>query len=91
MYDQERSAAVRAIETSIHEISQTFKQLANLVTEQGERIQRIDQNLDFVNINLEAGQAQLTRYLRGISSNRALMLKLFVIIVLFIFIYAWFL
>jgi syntaxin 5 len=82
---------VRAIETSIHEISQTFRQLANLVTEQGERIQRIDQNLDFVNINLEAGQAQLTRYLRGMSSNRTLMLKLFAIIILFIFIYAWFL
>ena len=82
---------MRAIEATIQEISQTFRQLADMVVEQGERIERIDQNLDLTNANLEAGQFQLQKYLRGMSSNRALMLKLFAIMIVFIVIYFGFL
>ena len=91
MVDEERNVAVRAIEATIQEISQTFRQLADMVVEQGERIERIDQNLDLTNANLEAGQFQLQKYLRGMSSNRALMLKLFAIMIVFIVIYFGFL
>lgn len=82
---------MRAIESTINEISQTFRQLADLVVEQGERIERIDQNLDIVNSNLEAGHFQLQKYLKGMSSNRALMLKLFAVMLVFIVIYFGFL
>lgn len=82
---------MRAIEATIHEISQTFHQLANLVMEQGERIERIDQNLDLVNANLEGGHLQLQKYLRGMSSNRTLLLKLFAVMFVFIVIYFGFL
>lgn len=91
LYDQERSTAVKAIESTIQEISQIFSQLGNMVLEQGERIERIDQNIDYINTNMEAGHVQLNRYLRNLSGNRALMLKLFALMLVFIVVWALFL
>jgi syntaxin 5 len=53
-----------------------------MVHEQGEMAVRIDENVDETLTQVEAGQAQLLKYLNTISSNRWLLLKVFGIIML---------
>ena len=48
-----------------------------MVHEQGEMAVRIDENMDETFTQVEAGQAQLLKYLNTMSGNRWLMLKVF--------------
>jgi syntaxin 5 len=81
---------MRIIEGSIQELQQTFQRALALITEQGEQVERITVNLDVVQVNLEAGHAQLQRYMRALSTNRELLLKLFAIMAVFLIIYFYF-
>lgn len=54
------------------------------VHEQGEMAMRIDENVEDALGNVDAGQAQLLRYLNTISSNRWLILKVFFVLMLFL-------
>lgn len=74
---QDQSAAMRAVEASIQDLQQTFQRALALITEQGEHVERIALNIDAVDANLQAGHGQLERYLRGLNTNRDLILKLF--------------
>ena len=53
------------------------------VAEQGEMAQRIDENVDDTLGAVDAGQAQLLKYLSAISSNRFLILKVFAVLMAF--------
>ena len=53
------------------------------VHEQGEMATRIDENVDDTLANVDAGQAQLLKYLSAISSNRFLILKVFGVLLMF--------
>jgi syntaxin 5 len=44
---------------------------------------RIDENVDDTLANVDAGQAQLLKYLSAISSNRFLILKVFGVLLMF--------
>jgi t-SNARE complex subunit (syntaxin) len=86
-----RNTAIQGIEMAIQEIGAIYQQLAHMVSEQGEMVQRIDMNMEEMQLNVQRGQEQLLRYLRSISGNRGLIIKLFVVAIIFILIYAIFL
>lgn len=79
-----RNLAVQGIEATINELGAIYSQLAHMVAVQGEAVQRIDFNIDEVSLNVQRGQAELLRYLRSVSSNRWLMIKIFAVLVAFI-------
>lgn len=80
-YIQSRSTAIESIESTIAELGQIFMQLANMVAEQGETIQRIDADSHDIAANVGGAQRELLKYYASISSNRWLMLKIFGVII----------
>ncbi|QPG76028.1 hypothetical protein FOA43_003414 [Brettanomyces nanus] len=82
-YLQERNHAVETIESTINEVGGLFQQLATMVQEQGEVIQRIDNNVEDVSLNIGGAHRQLLKYYNNISSNRWLMIKVFGILIVF--------
>lgn len=86
-YLQERNRAVDTIESTIQEVGNLFHQLASMVQEQGEVIQRIDANVDDVDMNISGAQRELLKYFDRVKSNRWLAVKIFFII--FAFFLVW--
>ncbi|CAK7893275.1 integral membrane protein Sed5p [[Candida] anglica] len=82
-YLQERNRAVETIESTINEVGNLFQQLATMVSEQGEVIQRIDSNVEDINLNISGAQRELLKYYNHISSNRMLFLKIFGVLIVF--------
>ncbi|KAM9900474.1 hypothetical protein OXX79_005116 [Metschnikowia pulcherrima] len=86
-YLQQRNSAVETIEATINEVGNLFSQLATMVTEQGETIQRIDQNVEDIDMNISGAQRELLKYYTTISSNRWLFLKIFGVLLAFFFLW----
>ncbi|KAI1723941.1 SNARE domain-containing protein [Ditylenchus destructor] len=85
-YHRDRYNAMENIESSIAELGTIFRQLASLVSEQGEMITRIDTNVEDTVMNVEAAHHELLRYFNNISRNRWLIIKVFgVLMAFFIF------
>lgn len=82
-YLNSRSDAIVAIESTIHELGGIFAQLAEMVTQQGEMIQRIDANTDDVVSNVSGAQRELLKYWSRVSSNRWLVVKMFGVLMIF--------
>lgn len=76
-YIQERGQAIEAIERTISELGGIFGQLAQMVSEQSEMIQRIDTNTEDVVDNVEGAQRELLKYWGRVSGNRWLVAKMF--------------
>ncbi|KAG4304410.1 hypothetical protein PORY_002120 [Pneumocystis oryctolagi] len=74
-YINSRSSAIQNIESTIHELGSVFSQLAQMVAEQRETVQRISVNTDDVVNNVSSSQQELLKYYQRISNNRWLMLK----------------
>ncbi|WRX34079.1 Syntaxin-5 [Theobroma cacao] len=58
-YMQSRAEALHNVESTIHELSNIFTQLATMVSQQGELAIRIDENMDESLANVEGAQSQL--------------------------------
>jgi syntaxin 5 len=84
MYHSSRSQAVQNVQQRIGELGQMFQKMAVMVTAQEEMIQRIDHDVDDTAQNMENAQNQLLHYFNHISSNRALILKVFAILIFFV-------
>jgi len=82
-YLQSRGEAVTNIERTITELQGIFSQLATLVQEQGELINRIDHDIDETSINTNRAQNELLKYLSSVSSNRWLIVKIFLVAIFF--------
>ena len=76
-YIQARGEAIEAIERTINELGGIFGQLATMVSEQAEQIQRIDANTDDVVDNVQGAQRELMKYWNRVSGNRWLVAKMF--------------
>lgn len=63
---------------------------AGQVQEQGELAIRIDENVDDTLANVDSAQAQLLKYLNTISSNRWLVMKIFMVLLVFLVIFVVF-
>ncbi|PPQ71121.1 hypothetical protein CVT24_009857 [Panaeolus cyanescens] len=86
-YIQQRSTAIESIETTIAELGQIFTQLANMVAEQRETVQRIDADTHDIMSNVSGAQRELLKYYASISSNRWLMLKVFGVLIVFFLVF----
>ncbi|KAK3311507.1 t-SNARE [Chaetomium strumarium] len=82
-YIQQRGQAIEAIESTINELGSIFGQLAAMVSEQSEMIQRIDANTEDVVDNVEGAQKELLKYWSRVSSNRWLIAKMFGVLMIF--------
>ncbi|KAG2182799.1 hypothetical protein INT44_005779 [Umbelopsis vinacea] len=82
-YIESRSTAIESIESTIAELGTIFQQLATMVAEQRETVQRIEQNTEDIESNIIGANNQLLKYYKSVSSNRWLMIKIFVTIVFF--------
>eukprot|EP00262_Sarcandra_glabra_P011966 TRINITY_DN2975_c1_g1_i1.p1 TRINITY_DN2975_c1_g1~~TRINITY_DN2975_c1_g1_i1.p1 ORF type:complete len:343 (-),score=52.42 TRINITY_DN2975_c1_g1_i1:195-1223(-) len=89
-YMQSRAEALQNVESTIHELSNIFTQLATMVSQQGELAIRIDENMDDTLANVEGAQGALLKYLNSISSNRWLMIKIFFVLIVFLMIFLFF-
>jgi predicted PurR-regulated permease PerM len=82
-YLQQRSTAIESIESTITELGSIFSQLATMVAQQGEQVQRIDQDTIDIESNIQSAQSELLKFYSSISGNRMLMLKVFGMIMIF--------
>ncbi|RGB34517.1 t-SNARE [Rhizophagus diaphanus] len=86
-YIESRATAIESIESTIAELGNIFQQLATMVAEQRETVQRIDANTDDIQTHVEGAQKELLKYYASISSNRWLMVKIFAVIIFFFLIF----
>ncbi|KAL4320115.1 hypothetical protein GQ457_18G004000 [Hibiscus cannabinus] len=89
-YMQSRAEALQNVESTIHELGTIFNQLATLVSQQGEIAIRIDENMDETLGNVEGAQGALLKHLNSISSNRWLMIKIFLVLMFFLMVFLFF-
>ncbi|KAI1343221.1 SNARE domain-containing protein [Xylariaceae sp. FL0016] len=82
-YIQQRGDAIEAIERTISELGSIFGQLAQMVSEQSEMIERIDANTEDVVDNVQGAQRELLKYWSRVSSNRWLIAKMFGVLMIF--------
>lgn len=83
-YIQTRSTAIESIESTIAELGQIFSQLATMVAEQRETVQRIDADTMDIAENVSGAHRELLKYWDRVSSNRTLMLQVFGVLILFV-------
>lgn len=84
---QSRTVALQNVESTISELSGIFTHLATMVAHQGELAIRIDDDMNESLANVEGASNALLKYLNKISSNRWLLIKLFLVIILFMTIF----
>lgn len=80
---RERANAMQTVEQTIIELGSMFQQLANIVKEQDESIQRIGTNIQDVDLNVSAAHSELLKYFQSVTSNRWLMIKIFFVLIIF--------
>lgn len=90
-YVQERAETMQNIESTIVELGGIFQQLAHMVKEQEEMVERIDTNLQDVEINVEAAHGEILKYFQSVTKNRWLMIKIFGILIMFFIFFVIFL
>lgn len=86
-YIQERADTMQSIETTIVELGSIFQQLAHMVKEQEEMVQRIDSNVDDATVNIESAHSEILKYFQSVTSNRWLMIKIFAVLIVFFIIF----
>nr|KAF6439165.1 syntaxin 5 [Molossus molossus] len=90
-YIQSRADTMQNIESTIVELGSIFQQLAHMVKEQEETIQRIDENVMGAQLDVEAAHSEILKYFQSVTSNRWLMVKIFLILIVFFIIFVVFL
>ncbi|XP_022108678.1 syntaxin-5-like [Acanthaster planci] len=89
-YIKSREETMHSIESTIVELSGIFQQLAHMVKEQEEQVQRIDNNVEDTVMNVEAAHSEILKYFQSVTSNRWLMVKVFIVLIVFFVIFVVF-
>jgi len=89
-YYSSRADAMHTIESTIVELGGIFSQLATMVKEQEEMVQRIDSNVDDTALNVELGHNEILKYFQSVTSNRWLMIKIFGVLIFFFLLFVIF-
>jgi len=79
-----------AVETNLVELGTIFNKLAVMVSEHREMVQRVEDNVDDANENINMSLMTLTDTLRNLQSNKMLAVKVFSVIVIFIIFFVTF-
>lgn len=82
-YVQQRAETMQNIESTIVELGGIFQQLAHMVKEQDEMVERIDSNVQDAEMNIEAAHGEILKYFQTVSKNRWLMIKIFGVLIFF--------
>lgn len=82
-YIQSRADTMQNIESTIVELGSIFQQLAHMVKEQEETVQRIDANVEDTQLNVDLAHGEILKYFQSVSSNRWLLIKIFLILIVF--------
>lgn len=90
-YHTDRAQAVQSVQKTIGELAQMFQKMAVMVTAQEDQIRRIDHDVDDTLDNVQQGQDSLLKYFHHISSNRMLIIKVFLILLFFVIFFVVFL
>eukprot|EP00985_Skeletonema_marinoi_P002270 scaffold927_cov93-Skeletonema_marinoi.AAC.2 len=83
-YLRQRADAMSQVESNIVELGTIFNKLAVMVNEHRDMVQRVEDNVEDANSNLNLSLATLTDTLQNLQTNRALAMKVLGIVVLFI-------
>lgn len=83
-YLRERADAMSTVESNIVELGTIFNKLAVMVSEHREMVQRVEDNVEEANTNLNLSMDVLTDTLTNLRTNKALMAKVFGVLVFFI-------
>lgn len=83
-YLRERADAMQQVESNIVELGTIFNRLSVMVSEHRDMVQRVEDNVDESNSLINLSLNTLTDTLTNLQTNRALLLKLFSILVVFI-------
>jgi syntaxin 5 len=83
-YLRERADAMSTVEANIVELGTIFNKLAVMVSEHKDLVQRVEDNVEEANTNLSMSMNVLTDTLTNLRTNRALMTKVFSVLVFFI-------
>ncbi|KAE9046487.1 hypothetical protein PR003_g1876 [Phytophthora rubi] len=75
------------VESTIVEITGMYTRMATMVAEQGEIISRIDDDMDIAQTNVEAAHGELLKLFNMVQGNRSLILKIFLVLLLVIFLF----
>ncbi|KAK8882120.1 Syntaxin-5 [Tritrichomonas musculus] len=84
---QERYDMVRNVEQSISEISDMLVRLSQIIASHDYSIDRIDDMANETMNSLEKGQAEIEKYWKRVKSNKCLMLKIFLVLIVFALIF----
>ncbi|KAK7793244.1 hypothetical protein R5R35_010238 [Gryllus longicercus] len=90
-YIQSRAETMQNIESTIVELGGIFQQLAHMVKEQEEMVERIDANLSDTELNVESAHGEILKYFQSVTSNRWLMIKVFAVLIVFFIFFVLFL
>lgn len=90
-YVQSRAETMQSIESTIVELGGIFQQLAHMVKEQEEMVERIDSNIQDTELNVEAAHAEILKYFQSVTNNRWLMIKIFAVLIFFFIFFVVFL
>ncbi|XP_062867980.1 syntaxin 5A, like [Trichomycterus rosablanca] len=88
---QDRANTMQNIESTIVELGSIFQQLAHMVKEQEETVQRIDANVEDSQFNVDLAHSEILKYFQSVSNNRRLLIKMFLVLIIFFFIFVVFL
>lgn len=83
-YIVQRNQDIKDIETDIVQLGGMFNQLAIMITEQGELTQTIERNVMDASNFVDQAQSELLKLLQRITSNRGLIIKIFIVMIIFI-------
>lgn len=90
-YLQQRAETMQNIESTIVELGGIFQQLAHMVKEQEEIVERIDTNIQDAELNIEAAHSEILKYFQSVTKNRWLMIKIFGVLMFFFIFFVVFL
>ncbi|XP_011305955.1 syntaxin-5 [Fopius arisanus] len=82
-YVASRADTMQNIESTIVELGGIFQQLAHMVKEQEEMVERIDTNIEDAELNVEAAHTEILKYFQSVTNNRWLMIKIFAVLIFF--------
>ncbi len=95
MFQEDREILARVgigiqVEGTIIELGQMFTKMAELVSEQGEVVDRIDADMTTALSNVEAGMVELQKFYSSIKRHRGFILKILAVMALIVVLFTAF-
>ena len=84
------ASSMEEVQRTISEIGAMFSELAHLVAQQGDSLQRIDEGVGAWAVNCEGAQREIDALFASVKSDRALLVKFFVVLAAVVVLWAKF-